>query len=1626
MNDFYLGDNIKRKVQPMVDFNYNIQKIKSSRKSMFQFFAPNLNSKNVSNNNPKEIYNASNKINSILSKNLKSIYHENKNEMTKDTPLYENVKCLLKKSHNSNKYIYNQIINVKNSLNNNKYNKKESRGSSIEKYPEKKFRNSAIIRSNNKLKNEEVFPNSLKSSIVSKKKTALKSYYIPISSKIQTRISKNKKEQGILAAKKRNTSFISNYKYNKRRNTNFETQALIAHDKNKLNKLFNENSIISKSHNSSFISPINQFNEALNASNIKNIKNKVLSKKSIRANLHKKRLSANIIDNGNLKINKKNNTKIKATRYSVFVDPLQTNMKIPTLKQINSAITRSFIENRMETIRKELDDFEKNEISEIINKQAKNRNEKNKINSLESLSIKRKSENTISEKKELLSSKTKLDERMENKNIGENEVILQKKYRKLFLSKNLYDSFDDEEVVDEEKLYNFYISTNSLTVYLLDSLILIATFIELLYLPVYISLHITPFTIYSNNISSNIFYIIDLVYIIDLITGFFRAFYNFEEMLIKNNIQICINYLTGWFAFDLMEAIPFFTLLDKNMQNSRKNFIESNKDINNMFDYGLNNKYFGLTVLKIVKIFKIFTSNRVLIAVTKFLDKSHFFYEWKGLFSTLFITFSSLHFCTCFFIFVGRNEFQGWIVQNNIQDKSFIDIYVTSLYYQMTTLTTVGYGDISPTNGLEKVYGIFILIVGTCAYSWILTYISNYIKKNNEKFIDFEEKVKVLNEIKLEFPNLGKALFDRIKRYLNYNKSKYKFNLKFILESLPSSLQNNLIIEIYKPIIKNFQFFKSFENSDFFVKIVTSLKPILSMKDDILIQEGDIIEDIIFIKAGVLTLEVIIDLNEPKKSVESHLEMTGMNCFKNISNHKFTALMNLTTINSNYQNYQTEFGKQVFNNQYNKKKEIKIIDLRKNEHFGDILMILNEKSPLTVKVKSKKAELFFLQKTEATEISNRYPNIWKRIVNRSLHNMRQIKSLIRKKVFFYIETNNIEINPELKKRYLKNELATSIVETLISELKNKINSPDDIETIFEEDESNIMKSQTAVSEKNINQVSNLQSQRNKSNKSVENIVSENEKEYKNQIKSKKVRFTSTSQKRLINSDKKLDINFIKNKSFTKDKDNKSNTEKNEVKPKLKISFKEQSFQKEKSNKSIDFNNKNINGVNDMISIIDEVKKSNKSNQINNFNINIYTPKVQFPLNQINIENNNSSNYNKEEDKEEINNSIVLEKINSELSFGKDLIPDIKDNVILMDNSDENSNIIYSKIKYKENKVKVNLTTNVSDNNNSNIIKLFEKRKMEKILNRKNKNEKADIKTNDKTSIKSVSSDKSKVNMKNQDDNNFIEKNHKFFNLNTSKSTSFSISSLYDNINQISQYKYHQNQELRQKTKNFILEQINNKNKISATNIEKNNNNNNLLNITSNMKINVKNIVKKKFESSENKVEVYKNQNLTPRNKPMFKNIGNEDESKINMSKTFKRLEGNNIKRNATEESNKDSKKFNYVIIFNKKRNSSKKKLVRRRSSVDYNESTFYNKINRIKTMKKGLGINSEENNEKKSDGIKINYNKIISKNIEKNQQNLNNPEIYFEGFFNDIIFKKNQGNNLMVEKEIKKRKTFQK
>lgn len=44
--------------------------------------------------------------------------------------------------------------------------------------------------------------------------------------------------------------------------------------------------------------------------------------------------------------------------------------------------------------------------------------------------------------------------------------------------------------------------------------------------------------------------------------------------------------------------------------------------------------------------------------------------------------------------------------------------YLTSIYFAVTTITTVGYGDISITTQTEKIFCIFAMLVGVISFSF--------------------------------------------------------------------------------------------------------------------------------------------------------------------------------------------------------------------------------------------------------------------------------------------------------------------------------------------------------------------------------------------------------------------------------------------------------------------------------------------------------------------------------------------------------------------------------------------------------------------------------------------------------------------------------------------------------------------------------------------------------------------------------------------------------------------------------------------------------------------------------------------------------------------------------------------
>lgn len=44
-------------------------------------------------------------------------------------------------------------------------------------------------------------------------------------------------------------------------------------------------------------------------------------------------------------------------------------------------------------------------------------------------------------------------------------------------------------------------------------------------------------------------------------------------------------------------------------------------------------------------------------------------------------------------------------------------LYITSLYFTMTSLTTIGFGNIAPTTDGEKIFSVAMMMVG-CKYRW--------------------------------------------------------------------------------------------------------------------------------------------------------------------------------------------------------------------------------------------------------------------------------------------------------------------------------------------------------------------------------------------------------------------------------------------------------------------------------------------------------------------------------------------------------------------------------------------------------------------------------------------------------------------------------------------------------------------------------------------------------------------------------------------------------------------------------------------------------------------------------------------------------------------------------------------
>lgn len=109
----------------------------------------------------------------------------------------------------------------------------------------------------------------------------------------------------------------------------------------------------------------------------------------------------------------------------------------------------------------------------------------------------------------------------------------------------------------------------------------------------------------------------------------------------------------------------------------------------------------------------------------------------------LLVTFSNLtikilviaHYMSCIFFYVGITELRenqrGWVASMELDTKPFRGRYITSMYWAFTTMSAVGYGDITPQTSNEMIVTISCMITSCGTFAYIVNRIGSVVMEFN-------------------------------------------------------------------------------------------------------------------------------------------------------------------------------------------------------------------------------------------------------------------------------------------------------------------------------------------------------------------------------------------------------------------------------------------------------------------------------------------------------------------------------------------------------------------------------------------------------------------------------------------------------------------------------------------------------------------------------------------------------------------------------------------------------------------------------------------------------------------------------------------------------------------------------
>ncbi|XP_078350361.1 voltage-gated delayed rectifier potassium channel KCNH5-like isoform X3 [Oculina patagonica] len=292
--------------------------------------------------------------------------------------------------------------------------------------------------------------------------------------------------------------------------------------------------------------------------------------------------------------------------------------------------------------------------------------------------------------------------------------------------------------------------------------------------------------------------LVDWMFLADIALNFHTTYVGKDGEVIDDLKMIRWNYIRSWFFLDLVSSLPYGVLA----------FITKDSETN------------ATTLLGFLKVFRLLRLGRVARKIDKYLEYG------ASTFFLLMLSFCLVaHWMACIFYLIATGydnyEHHGWLQvlgrtvgrpYKYINGTDEVDPetgptiaskYVSALYYTLTSLTTIGFGNIAPNTTAEKMFGCITMLLGAILFSLIFGQVSailNQAQKNTAKYHSIIDNMK-------QFSKLYKLPTALATRTIDFFMSTWAMNKGIdtdeVLKYCPKDLQADICVHLNRIILEN-------------------------------------------------------------------------------------------------------------------------------------------------------------------------------------------------------------------------------------------------------------------------------------------------------------------------------------------------------------------------------------------------------------------------------------------------------------------------------------------------------------------------------------------------------------------------------------------------------------------------------------------------------------------------------------------------------------------------------------------------------------------------------------------------------------------------------------------------------